>query len=93
MLVRLRVIGPAGAPIFVNVSKIDDGLVAALSHGHLVKMLCLIVILPYESPQVMAYSLAKPRGAADRASPDGRLPLPLEGLGVLPPRTLAAPDD
>lgn len=50
VLVRLRVIGPAGAPIFVNVSKIDDGLVAALSHGHLVKMLCLIVILPYESP-------------------------------------------
>ena len=41
----------------------------------------------------MAYSLAKPRGAADRASPDGRLPLPLEGLGVLPPRTLAAPND
>ena len=29
----------------------------------------------------MAYSLAKPRGAADRASPDGRLPLPLEGPG------------
>ena len=29
----------------------------------------------------MAYSLAKPRGAADRASPDGRVPLPLEGPG------------
>ena len=29
----------------------------------------------------MAYSLAKPRGAADRASPDGRPPLPLEGPG------------
>ncbi len=29
----------------------------------------------------MAYSLAKPRGAADRASSDGRLPLPLEGPG------------
>lgn len=26
----------------------------------------------------MAYSLAKPRGAVDRASPDGRTPLPLE---------------
>lgn len=34
------------------------------------------------------------RGAADRASPDGSLPLPLEGPGgVLPPRTLAAPND
>ena len=29
----------------------------------------------------MAYSLAKPRGAADRTSPDGRVPLPLEGPG------------
>lgn len=29
----------------------------------------------------MAYSLAKPRVAADRASPDGRVPLPLEGPG------------
>ena len=29
----------------------------------------------------MVYSLAKPRGAADRASPDGRPPLPLEGPG------------
>ena len=29
----------------------------------------------------MAYSLAKPRGAADWASPDGRVPLPLEGPG------------
>ena len=36
----------------------------------------------------MAYSLAKPRGAADRASPDGRLPLPLEDPGVLPPPLL-----
>lgn len=42
----------------------------------------------------MAYGLAKPRGAADRTSPDGRVPLPLEGPGgVLPPRTLAAPND
>ena len=41
----------------------------------------------------MAYSLAKPRGAADLASPDGRLPLPLEAREVLPPRTLAAPND
>lgn len=29
----------------------------------------------------MAYSLAKPQGAADRASPDGRAPLPLGGPG------------
>lgn len=29
----------------------------------------------------MAYSMSKPRGAADRASPDGRVPLPLEGSG------------
>ena len=29
----------------------------------------------------MAYSLAKPRGAADRASPDIHVPLPLEGPG------------
>ena len=41
----------------------------------------------------MAYSLTKPRGAADRASPDSHVPLPLEGPGVLPPRMLAAPND
>ena len=29
----------------------------------------------------MAYSLAKLRGAADRASPDSHVPLPLEGPG------------
>ena len=43
----------------------------------------------------MAYSLAKPQRAADRAAPDIHVPLPLEGpgKGVLPPRTLAAPND
>ena len=41
----------------------------------------------------MAYSLAKPQGAADWASPDSHVPLPLEDPEVLPPRTLAAPND
>ena len=40
----------------------------------------------------MAYDTGKPRGAADRAPPDGRLPLPREGPGGVPPGALAAPD-
>ena len=41
----------------------------------------------------MAYSLAMRRGDARSAAPDSHVPLPLEGPGVLPPRTLAAPND
>ena len=46
------------------------------------------------SIRYIAYDAGKSRGAADRAPPDGRLPLPCRGpRGVLPPGTLAAPDD